>query len=148
MGRKGEEMDRYIRFSPEAFLKDVLRWEEELKELEAKLEEISELPAITNSEVHTTNISDPTHKQAVKRAFILDQIERVKKYIQAYERIYAKLTDFEKEVLTGFFFSSNRIDIFVEEFGHKYALCRSDVYKARRRALDHFGELLTARYDV
>lgn len=141
-------MINYMRFDSESFLKDSRRWESEIKELYQELDAISELKAIEQSPTKSSSISNPTFNTVAQRGRIMVKIEQRKTYQQALTYAYSHLSEPQKEVLDLFFYSKGYIPPLIEKYGLKHTLCRSDVYKARREALDEFSRLIEERYDL
>lgn len=137
-----------MRFDSEAFLKDFRRWEGEIKELFQELNAISELKSIEQSPTKSSSISNPTFNTVAQRGRIMAKIERRKTYQQALHYAYSHLSEPQKEVIDLFFFTDGYITPLIEEYGSKHALCRSDVYKARREALDELSRIIEERYGL
>lgn len=141
-------MINYMRFDSESFLKDSRRWDAEIKELHRELDAISELKAIEQSPTKSSSISNPTFNTAAERERILLRIEQRKMYQRALAYAYGCLSEPQKEVLDLFFYSKGYIPPLIEKYGLKHALCRSDVYKARREALDELSRIIEERYEL
>ena len=135
-------MERYYRFDAHNFLKESKGWAKEKKKLERELEEIPELKAIENSEVHSGNISDPTASTSFKRFFIETQIERLDLYREALNYAWDNLTDEEKDMLNGFYFTHKRINYEVHLLCDKYHIEKSQVYNRKNKALQKLTDLV------
>ena len=65
-------------FDTEMFIKQLKVWRKEKEKLQEQLNNISLLPSGNNeSGVHSTDISDPTSRLAIKRLELIEQIEDI-----------------------------------------------------------------------
>lgn len=141
-------MIRYMRFDIESFIKDSKQWDSEIKDIKAEIEAISELKAIEQSPTHSSNISDPTSNTASEYEKLKTKLDRLATYQAAFRHAFNRLSEAQKEVIDVFFFRSGYVPPLIEEYGSKYALCRSDVYKVRREALDELSRIIAERYGL
>lgn len=139
-------MDRYIEFNPVKFLKESKNWKDIRRDLEHELDNLGDLKAIVSDGMpHGTSISNPTQSIAMQRYELVEKIRRIDCYIAMLDYARSRLTVAENEVLDIFFFRRGYIPPKIEKYGMKYGLCRSDVYTARRKALEHLSEVVCER---
>jgi len=139
-------MDRYIEFNPIKFLQESKTWASRKKELTRELESIGDLSAVVNDGMpHGTDIGRPTERNAIKRYELVEQIRAIERYQAMYEYAINQLSQAEIEVLDIFFFKGGYMPPKIDKYGYKYGLCRSDVYKARRLALEHLTQIISEK---
>lgn len=143
-----EALMQFVEFNPVKFLKASKKWKDKRKEIKDELDTLSELPAIESSGVQSSNISDLTYNSAIKRIKLDNELKRIEKCIAVRDWALNSLSSFDRELIEGFFYPKNSIYMFVETFKMENALCTSDVYAARREALDAFTELITTKYGL
>lgn len=146
LSRMKQHLNDFVGFDPVSFLKESKRWKSEIKRLKQELNALSELPAVEQSEIHTSSISNSTSRQAELREPILDEIARLEFLITVRDYALRKLSKKDKEIIDGFFFGKVSVYRFVDDFGRKYGMCQSDVYTARKNALARFGVAVTEGY--
>lgn len=136
-------MDRYYTFNADKFLKDSKsKWRTERKELEKKLKSITELKAIENSEVHTSNISDPTASASIKRMEIEKEIERIDRYEKLLEYAFDNLSDYNRDILKRWYYTNKSINKIVDDIANESGGKPRQVYNWRREALETFSRLI------
>lgn len=137
MGR----LERYQRFNPEEFLKDLKKMGEEKKRLELKLEETTQLPSINNeSGVRSTNISRLTETQAIKRLIIQEEIDDIERCEAAHEKAMSELSEEDAELIRGFFMTEGKpIWKFRIEYAQKHFMGDTLIYKHRKKALRRYA---------
>ena len=131
---------RYQRICPESVLTDYKGYPAEIKKLKSELESILELTAVGNSEVHTSNISDPTGDTAVKRVDLAMQIAVLEKMGELVQLAYAELSEMHREILDIFFFKKGMMGYNVQEYADTHYMSIASVYRERRHALNEFAE--------
>ena len=131
---------RYQRICPESVLTDYKGYPAEIRKLKAELESIIDLTAVGNSEVHTSNISDPTGDTAVKRVDLAMQIAVVEKMGQLVELAMADLSEMHRDILDIFFFKKGMMGYNVQEYADEHYMSIASVYRERRHALNEFAE--------
>lgn len=136
----------YVEFNPTRFLKESERWADLITKKKRELESISELPSIESSGVQTSNIADSSARQAIQRLKITAEIEKLEGFIKIKAWAFSQLSSSDRELINGFFFDDKPVYLFVEDYGREHGLCRSDVYTARRLALEEFSELIRTKY--
>ena len=139
-------MDRFIEFNPVKFLQESRGWRRRIQELRAQLDTLYGLDGVENDGMpHGTDISDTTGNKAIKVQSIKGQIEELEYYISMLTYARGVLSQEENEVIDIFFFKGGYMPPKIEAYGMKYGLCRSDVYSARRKALDHISSIIVER---
>lgn len=142
-------MIKYMRFDAVSFLKDSKKWEEEKRRKQEELDAITEILGMSNdSPSRSGKVSDPVYNVAAQRERLEIEISRICMYQQALCYARKMLSDEQNEVIDVFFFRSGYIPPLIEKYGLKHALCRSDVYKARREALDELSHIIEERYEL
>lgn len=142
-------MIKYMRFDAVSFLKDSKRWEEEKRKKQEELDSITELPGMSNdSPSRSGKISDSVFNVAAQRERLEFEISKINTYQHALCYARRMLSEAENEVIDVFFFRSGYIPPLIEKYGLKHALCRSDVYRVRREALDKLSRIIEDRYDL
>ena len=142
-------MDRYIRldlsnkedayYFGKKFLADRHKWREMIREKMAELDSICELPAISNSEVRTGNISKPTENAAFARMRIEDQIKRYEDYETILTYGLNHISEEDRDIITAI--SNNKwklTNAVIDELAEKYAIDPRTVYNRRRYAILNF----------
>ena len=142
-------MIKYMRFDAVSFLKDSKNWEEEKRRKQEELDSITELPGMSNdSPSRSGKISDTVFNVTAQRERLEFEISRLNTYQQALCYARKMLSEAQNEALDVFFFRSGYIPPLIEKYGLKHALCRSDVYKVRREALDELSRIIEERYEL
>lgn len=143
-----EHLMEFVEFNPNRFLKESKTWKGEIAKRKTELESMSELPAMESSGVQTSNISDMTRVQAFSNIELKEEIHKYERLTQIKKETMRKLPEKQQEVINGFFFGRKHVSTFIDEFGRKHCLCRSDVYSFRKMALEEFVDILTDKYDL
>ena len=142
-------MIKYMRFDAVSFLKDSKRWEEEKRRKQEELDSIVELPGMANdSPSRSGKISDTVFNVAAQRERLEYEISKINTYQHALCYARKMLSEAQNEVIDVFFYRSGYIPPLIKEYGRKHALCRSDVYRARREALDELSRIIQKRFDL
>ena len=132
---------RYVRLCPETVLTDFKQHPHEAKKLKEELSSILELTAVENSEVHSSNISDPTGDTAVKRVDLSMQIAVLEQIDNMVDKALSQLSETHRELIELFFFKRGMMGYNVQEYADKHYMSIPSVYRERRRALNAFGEI-------
>lgn len=136
-------LEDYKHFDAELFLKDRKYWETRKQSLTDELESMSLFPSAGNGTgIRGSNISDPTRDHAIRRAEVVRRIEEIQDCEKAYDYAMKKMTEEEQLILNGFFEPKTAIWKFVRKWEEEHFVSTSAVYKARRKALEKFGEIL------
>ena len=134
-------------FNTHAFLKQSKKWDEKIKEIEQKLAEISELPAVENKTgVRSGKTSDLTQQTAMKKMELQEKLDRLKRDKEMLQYALDKLGEPDRELINGFYFSKKQRSIFVWNYGRKYGLCKDYVYSERNRVLKEMGEEIVKKF--
>lgn len=142
-------MIKYMRFDALSFLKDSKKWDADKKKKQEELESITELPGMSIDSIgRSGQISDSVFNVAAQRERLEFEICRINTYQQALQYARKMLTEAQNEVIEVFFFRGGYIPPLIEEYGLKHGLCRSDVYRVRREALDKLSYIIEERYDL
>ena len=136
-------MDRYITFNPDKFLKEAKGWPKEKKDLQRKLDSILELTAVSNSEIHTNRISDPTSKTAMSKLDVEYEIERIEHYEEVLQYGLSHITEEEERMLKAFYWTRSYINKVVDDFCNELNCSPRQVYKHKRQALDDFADAVS-----
>lgn len=130
-------------FDTERFIKNLKLWKKEKERLKQELESIPELPSVRNdSGVHSTEISEPTARIALKRLEIIEQIEDIERCERTYEIAKGYLTPAELEIFTIFFEPKEPIWKGVDRYAHGNYTCRMNIYRERRKILEKLDRLI------
>lgn len=132
---------RYRKICPEQVLTDYKGYPKEIRKLKEELDSILELTAVGNSEVHTSNISDPTGDTAVKRVDLAMQIAVLEKMGENVERSLDRLSETHRDMLDLFFFKSGLMGYNVQDYAENHYMSIASVYRERRLALNAFAEV-------
>lgn len=143
-----ECMRRYQRICPEQVLTDYKGYPKEIRKLKEELDGILELTAVGNSEVHTSNISDPTGDTAVKRVDLAMQIAVLEKMGDIVEVSLSQLTDTQRDMLDLFFFKKGMMGYNVQDYADTHYMGIASVYRERRLALNAFAEVYEQFLDL
>lgn len=141
-------INKYMRFDAAGFLKDSKTWEKQKRELQRELDAITEIKGQADSVGRSGKIGDPVSSTASEREKLEIGIARLDTYQRALSYARGILTDAQNEVLDIFFFKHGYMPPLIDEYGRKHALCRTDVYKARREALEELSRIITERYEL
>lgn len=142
-------MIKYMRFDAVSFLKDSKNWEKQKKEKQEELDAITELPGMSHdSPSRSGKISDTVFNVTAQRERLEFEICRLNTYQQALCYARKMLSEAQNEAIDVFFFRSGYIPPLIEKYGLKWALCRSDVYKVRREALEEISRIIEERYEL
>ena len=92
-----ECLRRYQRICPEIVLNDYKSYPKEIKDLNAELKSILELTAVGSSEVHTSNIPNPTQDTAVDKVELAMNIAVVERMQELVEKTLSRLSEEHRE---------------------------------------------------
>ena len=134
-------------FDIRAFLKASRYWDEDIKRLQTELDNLSELPAISNeSGVHSGNVSDLTAQTVLKMLKIQADIEEILLCKTMLDYALKRCTEDEMRLIKGFFYPRKPIGIFVQEYGLEHGLGKNLVYAERERVLDKLRMLIESEF--
>ena len=138
-------MDRYIVFNVELFLKEAKKWGREKKKLTAELDSVLELTAITNSEVHSGKISDPTSNAANKRMKISTEIKRLDNYQRILEYGLSHITTEQRDLIENFYLKQGvRLNRVVDDYCNELDVSPRTVYRMKKLAVRAFESIVTS----
>ena len=132
-------MDRYNKFDAEQFLKDAVFWSKQIDDLQLQLEAVTEIGGASDNPGHSGEISKPVEMTAVRREQIQMEIDRIREYQSAFLYAWYQVTDYDRELIAGFFIARGSIYKFVDSWCAKHASNRQYCYRDRRLAVEHFG---------
>ena len=131
-------MNRYIKFDVEQFMRDSIEWDDKLKKLNDELESIPEIRG-ASGEIHSCgSISNPTQNTALSRQEVEEKIQRIVNYQAAFQYAWDRVSDYDREMITGFFFAPGPIYEFVRLWVKANASNERYCYRDRNAALNHF----------
>lgn len=139
-------MQKFIEFNVAKFLKDAKTWGREKKRLKDKLEDVTEIKGIDSSPIRSGRLHDSVADVAAEREVIQNQISRIELYEQVLSYARDRLTGAQNDVIDVFFFNKESIAKGIHDYSLKYAVCRTDVYKMRREALDEISRVISHRF--
>ena len=135
------------RFDTEAFLKASKDWDEDLRKLREKLDNMPELPSVNNeSGVRSSDISDMTYQMALRRLKIQSEIEELLLNKEMLRYSLRLLTEDERALVNGFYFPKKKIGVFVQEYGQSHGMSDRKVYYERNRVLKKIGLAIESEY--
>lgn len=135
-------MYEYIGFKAEKFLKDSRKWDEELAGYVKELEEITLIKGESDSVGHSTEISRPVESLAVRRDKVVSKINRVRAKQNLLAYCLKRLSQYDYELICGFFYNKGPTYKFVELWCDKHEIGnREYCYRDRRIALEHLSEV-------
>ena len=121
------------------FLNDRHKWKKEIKEKQAELESVCELPSISNSEVHSGNISKPTENTAFAKMKIEEQIKRYQDYEYILTYGLDHIPEDEKKILTKLQFTKGKFtNVIIDELANEFDCDPRTIYNRRRNAVLDF----------
>ena len=129
-------------FFAEKLFADRDEWRRKRRKKEAELNTIRSLSAVSQSEVHSGNIANPTEQKAMDVLKIEDDIKRYENYEYIVEYGLSHITQEERDVIEGFYFKpkGKMTNVIVDELAHKYSCDPRSVYRTKRTALLEFVE--------
>lgn len=140
-------MDRYLKLDIERFLKDSLKWDKKIHELNKEIDNMYGLKELaTGDPVQTSNISNPTEQTAVNIAPLKDDRERLTRYKTILADTIKQLEPWQEELLDIFFFHPRFMPVRIEGYAYKYGIERSTVYNRRRETLNQMVEYIQDTY--
>ena len=136
-------------FDTEMFIKQLKVWRKEKEKLQEQLNNISLLPSGNNeSGVHSTDISDPTSRLAIKRLELIEQIEDIEQCEKVYELAKGYLTPEELDIFKVFFEPTEPIWRGIDRYAQGNYTCRMNVYRQRRKILEKLDRLIAQEFQM
>lgn len=136
-----ECVKRYQRICPEIVLNDYKGYPKEIKDLNAELKSILELTAVGSSEVHTSNIPNPTQDTAVDKVELAMNIAVVERMQELVEKTLSRLSEEHQELIDIFFFRKGLLGYHVQNYADTHYMGVAKVYRERRQALNEFARI-------
>lgn len=127
----------YYVFDIERFLRDSKGWSDELKSLQEELDSITEISGASDAPGHSTDISRPVERIAIRRDQIVSRAEHIKVCVDALNAGMSVISEHDRELILGFFFGEKAIYKFIDAWCEKHCSNRQYCYRDRRLALDH-----------
>jgi len=125
------------------FLNDRNKWKQKIKEKEAELESVSDLPAMSNSEVHSGHISKPTENATFARLMIEEDIKRYLDYESILTYGLDHIPEDEKKILTKLTNTKGRFtNAIIDELANEFDCDPRTIYNKRRYAILDFVEAI------
>lgn len=151
-------MDRYIRldlsnkedayYFGKKFLGDRHTWKKEIKEKKDELDAICEIPAMSNSEVHSGHISKPTENAAFARMKIEEQITRREDYETILVYGLNHISEEDKDIITALQKNKWKLtSAIIDELANKYDCDPRTIYNRRRYAILNFVDAIRGFVD-
>lgn len=150
---KGEKMERYLTldlsnkedayYFGKKFLGDRNWWKSQIKKKNRELESITELKGITNSEVHSGNIGNPTQNTAFARMKVEEDINRYENYEYILTYGLNHISEQDKDILVAL--QKNKWKLtssIIDELSIKYDCDPRTIYNKRRYAIYDFVDAI------
>ena len=146
---KGEKMERYLTldlnnkrdatFFAEKLFADRDEWRRMRRKKEAELNSIRTLSSVSQSEVHSGNIANPTENKAMDVLRLEDDIKRYENYAYVVEYGLSNIEPDEREILEAFYFTKGKmLNALVDELANKYCCDPRTIYRRKRTAILNF----------
>lgn len=132
-------------FFAEKLFADRDEWRRKRRKKEAELNSIRSLSAVSNSEVHSGNIANPTEQKAMDVLRIEDDIKRYTNYEYVVEKGLSYLDPEEREILEAFYFTKGKmLNVLVDNLAIKYDCDPRTIYRRKRTAILNFVDAVKA----
>lgn len=126
-------------FFAEKLFADRDEWRRKRRKKEAELNSIRTLSAVSQSEVHSGNIANPTENKAMDVLRLEDDIKRYENYEYVVEYGLSNIPPDEREILEAFYFTKHKmLNVLVDKLAVKYACDPRTIYRRKRTALLDF----------
>lgn len=139
-------MERYIEFNAVKFLKESKHWEEEKKELQDKLNGITEIKGIDNSPIRSGRLHDSVADVVAQRERIQEQIERIEYYQRAFNVVKKLLSEEENEIIDVFFVKDGYIHKRIRKFAREHGIRERGVYELRWKTVELVQKIINERF--
>lgn len=125
------------------FLGDRHKWKMKIRKKQDELDTISELPAMSNSEVHSGHITKPTERAAMARIKIQEDIKRYLDYESILNYGLTHISPEDRELIEAFHFSKGKmLNAVIDEIAIKRDCSSRYIYKQRRNAILNFVDAI------
>ena len=126
-------------FFAEKLFADRPEWRRKRRQKERELESARSLNAVSQSEVHSGNISKPTESMAFDAMRLEDEIKKYENYEYIVEYGLSHITQEERDVLEAFYFTKGKMmNKLVDGLAAKYSCDPRTVYRTKRTAILNF----------
>ena len=126
-------------FFAEKLFADRDEWRRKRRKKEAELKNIRSLSAVSQSEVHSGNIANPTEQKAMDVLRIEDDIKRYENYEWVVEYGLSNVEPDEREILEAFYFTKGKmLNVLVDNLANKYDCDPRTIYRRKRQAILNF----------
>ena len=126
-------------FFAEKLFADRDEWRRKRRKKEAELKNIRSLSAVSQSEVHSGNIANPTEQKAMDVLRIEDDIKRYENYEWVVEYGLSNVERDEREILEAFYFTKGKmLNVLVDNLANKYDCDPRTIYRRKRQAILNF----------
>ena len=129
-------------FFAEKLFADRDEWRRKRRQKERELESNRSLKAVSQSEIHSGNIANPTENTALDDMRIEDEIKRYENYEYIVEYGLSHISPEDREVIEGFYFKpkGKMTNVIVDNIANKWNCTPRFVYKKKRTAVLNFVE--------
>lgn len=139
-------MHKFVHFDAVEFLNSSKNWRKAKRKLQREKDSITELKSFDNSPIRSGKLNDSVANVAAQRERIQREIDRIELYQKALKYGRDRLSEEQNDVIDAFFFAPGMISKSVNDYGSKHAMCRTDVYKMRREALEELSRIISNRF--
>ena len=140
-------MEQWRPFDIKSFLKASRHWDDDIKTLREKHDDLSVLPASSDiPAAKTGTVSDITASAALRRLEISAQIENILLFKEMLDFALKHLTEDESELIRGFYYPVKPISVFVDEYGISHGMGRTTIYQERERIENRLARIIEAAY--
>lgn len=130
---------RHKEFFAENLFADRDEWRRERREKEAELKAVRELKAISQSEVHSGNISNPTQNSTFAAMRIEEEISKYEYYEYVVEYGLSHISQEDREIIETFYFTKHKMkSALIDNLCHKLSIEPRQVYYRKRNAIYNF----------
>lgn len=111
-------------------------WDRKLAKQQKELDSVLELSAMSNSEVHSGNIGDPTPSIAMRKIKIEQKMGVIRENKRKLEYAMAKLPPQYEKIIRGMYFTKGKYkSSIVDDFCNEYDISPRQVYEIKRKAI-------------
>ena len=125
------------------FINDRPKWRKKIHDKQAELQAARELPAISNSEVHSGHISKPTENAAFATMKIEEQIKRYQDYETILTYGLDHIPEDEKLILTKLHNTRGKFtNVIIDELAIELDCDPRTIYRRKRQAILDFVDAI------
>ena len=114
----------------------------QIKKQQTQYKNIIELSGVQNSEVRSTDISDPTGRIGVHRVSIEEQIAILNADAAQVRKAISQMDEFQQRIIELFYFSKGMMGYNVQRFADENYMSVAGVYRERNQSLKSFSEIM------